>query len=338
MRRIAEGLLALSIAAVFSAPSAAAPAKPVLPDAVQLLDRAYAGPVQPYQGRVVLSQWSERENSSEEVNVFYLPPNRYRLEFLTPDGAVDRIVLGDGTREQVQLIKQGKTFAGYSNDISPRVIDRAEERRLLLSNYEVTVLGSEDVMGRPAWVLDLTPHADGKPSQRMWIDRETNAVLEVKRALASENAGATSRFTRFEIKKDLPTSLFGHDNTLASTDGLAVEHDPDNARMAEDVERGSLSGGFALLGADLFDVRGEPVRHLRYTDGLIPVSLFVTRVPVDSSGMRAPRASSTPLYMGLSSPMHVNQWKEGSEHYTLMGEVAPELLRRMSAPPTTAAK
>jgi len=306
--------------------------KVITPDPIQLLDTAYAGPAFSYQGRVLLTQWTGKQTTAEEVNVFFAPPARYRLEFLSPDGSIDRIVLGDGRREQVQLMKQGKVVASYATETSPRFIDKEEERRLLLANYKVSVVGPENVMGRSTWVVDLTPVAAGKPSQRMWIDRESKAVLEVKRTLPT--GGASTQFTRFEAKA-LPDTLFGQDNTIAVEEiGKPLEN-PEEARQLGGTtgDQSSLEGGFSLMGADLFDVKGEKVRHLRYTDGLIPVSLFVTRVAVEAP--KAPdagtRSLTSPIYFGLSTPVNVSQWKNGKEHYTLIGEVDPALLQRITS-------
>ena len=328
MKRVLSFLVAALTFA--TAPVAAADAVRS-PDPIQLLDAAYAGPTFAYQGRVLLTQWSGKQKRAEEVNVFFAPPGRYRLEFLAPDGSVDRIVLGDGQREQVQLVKQGKIFAGYATQVSPRLLANEEERRLLLTNYKVTLGASENVMGRPTWVIDLTPTVPGKPSQKMWIDRESNAVLEVKRVLP--NGGAASQFTRFE-KKALPDSLFGQDASIETVEFGKPAENVEEARtmMGEPGEKASLEGGFALMGADLFDVRGETVRHLRYTDGLIPVSLFVTRVAVEAPKVsEAARPASTPMYFGLTTPVNVSQWKQGQDHFTLIGEVEPTLLQRISA-------
>ncbi len=330
MKRAARLLLASSLLLAGSPMSAAD--KSTNPDPIVLLDTAYAGPAFAYQGRVMLTQWTGKQTSAEEVNVFFAPPGRYRLEFLSPDGSIDRVVLGDGHREQVQLMKQGKVVSSYATETSPRFIDKAEERRLLLANYKVTLVGPENVMGRSTWVIDLTPNAEGKPTQRMWIDRDSKAVLEVKRTLPT--GGASTQFTRFEAKT-LPDSLFGQDSTIVSQEiGKPVEN-PEEARQmsGKSGDQGNLTGGFSLVGADLFDVKGETVRHLRYTDGLIPVSLFVTRVAVEAP--KAPdtgaRSLTSPIYFGLSTPVNVSQWKEGKEHYTLIGEVDPALLQRITA-------
>ena len=303
------------------------------PDPIQILDAAYSGPASPYQGRVILTQWVGKQTRAEEVNVYFAPPNRYRLEFLAPDGSIDRIVVGDGQQEQIQLIKQGKIFGGYTSHASTKFIDKDEERRLLLANYRISLVGNENVMGRSAWVLDFAPSVAGKPTQRMWVDRETNAVLEVRRSLPT--GGATSRFTRFEPKVLLSDGLFGQDSSIRPSDVVRAAENPEDVRkmMGVSEDHGALEGGFALLGADLFDVEGEKVRHLRYTDGLIPVSLFVTRAPVEApkAAKSASQPASSSLYFGLSTPVNVSQWKEGKDHFTIVGEVDPALLKKMSA-------
>ena len=327
MRRPTDLLRAAVLGLAIVTPAAAAPAAP---DPVQLLDQAYAGPARPYEGRVILTRWSADRSTSEEANVFFSPPSRYRLEFLSPDGSVNRVVVGDGQRQEIELVKEGRSFTGTSDDaLTPR--QRDDERRLLLANYKVSFGGAENVMGRPTWIVDLTPAVAGKPAQRMWIDRETRAVLATRRTLASEKTGASSRFTQFETKSTLPASLF------AGVAAPAIEKSKSDRKAettqvsaARPTDPARLLGGFALRDADLFDVKGATVRHLRYTDGLIPISLFVTRAPVDSAGI-APASAESPQNL-LSTPVQVNQWKDHGNHYTLVGEVSPELLKQMSAP------
>ena len=145
----------------FLAATAGAADRARQPDAVQLLDAAYAGPTFSYQGRVLLTQWTGKQTRAEEVNVFFAPPGRYRLEYLSPNGAVDRIVVGDGEHEQVHVVKDGKIVAGYATETSPRFIGKDDERRLLLENYKITLGGTENLMGRSAWILDLAPLTPG---------------------------------------------------------------------------------------------------------------------------------------------------------------------------------
>ena len=51
-----------------------------------------------------------------------------------------------------------------------------------------------------------------------------------------------------------------------------------------------LPGGFAFESADYFDVGKDMVRHLRFTDGLAVLSVFLTDKPV-----RLPRGSAMQL-------------------------------------------
>jgi outer membrane lipoprotein-sorting protein len=329
MKKVVSATLAFLLLAASTPASAGESAR--TPDPVRLLDVAYTGPTASYQGHVLVTQWTGKQTSAEEVNVFFAPPGRYRLEFLAPNGDVDRVVVGDGTREEVDVIQGGKTVSSYATEVAPRFLGRGEERHLLLNNYRVALAGTENLLGRTAWVLDFTPIVAGKPSQRMWIDRDSNVVLEVKRSL--HDGGASSQFTRFEMKP-VADALFGQNPSLVTQEmGQPIDSAEDAQKMISRAgDPNVLDGGFALLGADRFDVKGQTVRQLRYTDGLVPVSLFVTRVPVAAPKITvdAAQPSGTPMYLGLTTPINVQQWKEGKEHYTLMGELEPSLLQRIS--------
>src|SRR5690242_8278925 len=60
-----------------------------LPDPTSLIDMVLNLPTHTYKGHITVTQWSENNSRVEEVNIYYTTPNKYRLEFLRPDGKVD---------------------------------------------------------------------------------------------------------------------------------------------------------------------------------------------------------------------------------------------------------
>ena len=308
-----------------------------VPDPGELLDAALSAPARSYQGRLMVTQWSGRQTRAEDVRIFYSPANRYRWEFLRPDGSVSRIAISDGAREQIMLLREGKTLSGESERGATKLMFPEKEKELLLQNYRLSVSGPDKIAGRAAWVLELDPLDPGKPHQQLWFDQETRVILAIKRYLPKKHFATLSRFTHFEPKPSLPETLFA----LKADSAAVVDTTPDFLSI-EELEKATgrrtdlaeeLPGGFAFESADFFEVGKDIVRHLRYTDGLAVVSIFLTDRPVHlpADGTTGPSRLSPPGSLRLSSTGKVLAFKRGRQHYTLMSDVSRELLERIAA-------
>lgn len=320
---------------------AAAASAGELPAAEKLLDFSLEPPAVAFQGRMMVTHWYGKQARAEEALVYHSPPNLTRREFLAPDGSVTKIVVSDGEREQVRLVKAKKVIAGDAVKTYEKVMPAEKERELLLKNYKLTVSGPEKVAGRSAWVLHMEPAAAGKPSQDLWIDQETRAILENKRYLPKKSFAALSRYSHFEPKKSLPDSLFALDAATAAIAGKGLEPDFMSLQQLNDATGQDikfpeeLPGGFLFESADFFTVGKHTVRHARYTDGLAVVSIFETDKPArlakGSTAAVSAGSSKGAGQLRLSSSGKVLNFRRGAFFYTLMGDVTRELLQSIAA-------
>jgi negative regulator of sigma E activity len=326
--------------AAFLCLSAARPAAAAPPSAEDLLDMILAAPDTPFQGRVMIARWNGPRSRAEEAAVYFRPPNSYRWEFLGPDGRPQRVVVSDGRRQEVSIAGRAQPLVGDAAKSRSKVMSADRERLLLSSNYAPTVLAADRVAGRPVWVLSLAPVLEGKPEQRFWVDQETEVVLEVKRSLPGGAFAASSLFTRFDPdpSPELNDALF---KTTYGSGGAVASRVMAPAFMTlEELERragGSfrvppeLPEGFFFESADSFQVAGRAVFQVRYTDGLAVLSLFRTDRPT-----RAPpedvlsSASGDVPSIRLHAQTASLQWKKGGYFYTLVGDLSPALLGRVS--------
>jgi outer membrane lipoprotein-sorting protein len=328
------------LACLCAAGSPVLAAAPAAPDPTSLLDAALQPPGVSYEGRIMVTHWYGKQTRAEEMNIYYSPPDRYRREFLAPDGGVARVMISDGEREEVHLLKQKKVLGGDAVRSSEKQMPEAKERELLLKNYRASVLRSDKVAGRPAWVLELKPVAQGKPWQRLWLDQETSVVLENKRFLPKRSFVELSRFDRFEPRPKLDDALFQLQLGTAAIPGQGLEPDflsLDELKKATGKSADfptELPGGFLFESADYFTVGKETILHARYTDGLAVLSLFETDKPVRLPKTGLGRMAGPDKGAGalrLSSAGKVLMWKGGRRHYTLMGDVSRDLLEAISA-------
>ena len=327
----------LLLAVLCAAPRAAAA---TLPDAQALLDAALSAPDRPYQGHLTVTQWSGRQTHAEEVEVYYSPTNRYRWEFLAPDGSVTRSVVSDGANETTWLAHPGKAVTGEAVRSATKLMMPGRERELLLKNYRLSVIGPDSVAGRKAWVLVLRPLVAGKPHQLLWIDTETQIILSIKRFLPGKEFATIARFTHFKLKPAIPDATFklSVDSAVPVTgdmtpDFLSIDELEKTTGRETDLPD-MLPGGFAFESADYFDVGKDMVRHLRFTDGLAVLSIFLTDKPVrlPRGGVSRPAPPlSPPGALRLASAGKVYAFQHDRQYYTLMGDVSRDLLEHIAA-------
>ena len=109
-----------------------------LPSPETLLDYSLAPPAVAFEGRMMVTHWYGKNHSeAEEVRISHTPPNLNRREFLAPDGTVTKIVVSDGDREEVHLVKQKKIIEGDAVKTFEKLMPPERERDLLLKNFGV---------------------------------------------------------------------------------------------------------------------------------------------------------------------------------------------------------
>ena len=314
-------LLTAVLGAILAGPAGAAP------DPHELLGQALAGPKVPYSARVMLTQWYDGKTRAEEANVYFSPPEKSRWEFLSPAGGVRRVVVSDGQNTFILLPLRNEVVLGSAAKSGAKLISPEEELALLTRNYAVSVAGAEAVAGRSAWRIEISPAVEGKPSEELWVDKETHVILQVRRTSPNGQRASVSRFERFDQKKDMPEELFDLEVGSAVP---RVEHslDPDFLSLEElRQETGKafdapseLPGGFVFESADHYTEHATSVVHLRYTDGLAVLSLFETSRPVRQTR----REEKLPAGRVLN-------WNARHRHFTLIGDVSDGLLEQIAA-------
>jgi outer membrane lipoprotein-sorting protein len=309
------------------------------PSPEALLDAVLKPPKTAYHGHVMVTQWFGKQTRAEDMRVYFLPPDRMRREFLSPDGSVARVSVSDGDQESVHLVRSGKTVMGNAVRSYEKVLPAELEKETLLSNYELAVSTAEKVAGRPTWKLTMRPKADGKPWQTLWVDQATKIVLRTKRYLPKRPFASLAQFSSFEPLGPHDAALFSVDDATAGvvesrdlapaflTLAQLNEATGDPANLPE-----RLPGGFIFESADVFPIGKEKVRHARYTDGLTVVSLFLTRRPVrlPKGGVIPAGAAHLPGPLRASSAGKLIQWGSGNRRFTLMGDVSRELVAEIT--------
>src|SRR5262249_2316149 len=144
---------------------------------------------------------------------------------------------------------------------------------LLQKNYKFSVKGSDTFIGRPVWLLEMTPKSDGKPKHELKIDKETLVVLEHRRFLPHDKIGSLTQFSTFEPNRKFASGTFSFSNKSGLT---ADKQDfkmpkPDASKTPPENMR-ALPEGFMLSSFNVFEVEGTQANHFYYSDGALPLS------------------------------------------------------------------
>ncbi len=303
------------------------------PTAAQLASAAFKTPAIPFQSRLILTEWKDGDSHAEEVNLFYSPPGIYRIEFLGFDGSVKKVVINDASKKQVSLKNENQNPAvvEYPPQFSD-LINPEEMTTLLEKNYKFTLKGSDTFIGRPVWILEMTPKSAGKPKHELKIDKETLVVLEHRRFLPNDKIGSLTRFSTFEPNKTFAGGTFSLSKQAAdlATDKRDFEMAKPDALKAPPEKMRTLPEGFTLSSYNVFEVEGTAANHFYYSDGALPISVFETKLPihfpVKTSASEKIDFTVVPSY-GLSSVDQVAYGKRDGNYITVIGEVSPSLLQ-----------
>lgn len=286
-----------------------------------------------YKGRQVTTDW--RTGAAVDVEVFHAPSDRQRLQYLNPESRRGRLLVSDGHQEW-QFDPHTRTLR--HRRLSPGALDDDDyllSYTLLRANYVLAVDPRPRVWAdRRCYLVSVKRPGRLTLARRFWVDAGSGLILKRENYGQGGRLAVTVAFADIAYHPRLTPALFDLGG-MARTPGVRKTELPSpwEARVALGAVRGQLGGlasappflaGYRLVGATRTAVRGRPLLHLRYSDGLNLVSLFEQR----RAQTRRPTAvAGRPLLLG-SVPAHVLRrgallslnWDTPALNITLMGE------------------
>ena len=132
-----------------------------------------------YEGTKAITVWDGQVHASQ-VRIYHEAPGRTRLEYIAAGTQPRRIVIITGGRvlEYIPAL----------NQVMERFTAQADEAQLarnalpqILSSYSITFGPDDQVAGRPARVIEVQSKFPGRPSLRIWVDRQRRLILRLER-------------------------------------------------------------------------------------------------------------------------------------------------------------
>ena len=263
---VAGGALALPFGGATPAVGTVGPAAaaPVLEstDAVALLEQAYVrSRNQTYHG----VQLVMIDNVTHYVGVSHVQGHTYLY------------AVGAGAGAEVYESSDATPATSAADPLSK------DPLALLEQHYRLTVLGADEVMGRPAVVVQALTSA-GTVAAKFWVDEASSLVVRRDTFDAQQNAYTRVCYTELSVNAAAPALA------VRTTRSLAPSGTPKDAGQLH--AQGwwaspTLPGGLTLYDAREVGAGSAMLLHLSYSDGLSTVSVFEQRGRLASGALPA---------------------------------------------------
>ena len=271
------------------------------------------------QAFAVVSKVEHR--APDQTRRTYLAPRVLYGEFVISRGAMSWDI---DTNHQRVVVSENKAV------VDPVAV--VDDIALLDSNYRAIRTASEGVADRKADVVDLVSRYTGERAMRLWIDTETHVVL-AKEAYHSDGSLAwRTRFDDIRFTDGIPATIFSAPIPQGFTTVKGRSYQQPQALPSAVPDAGFkpitpkyLPDGFALIGADVTQVKGVRNLHLIYSDGIRNLSLFesATDRAVDFTGMnpKATRFEDHDAKYVRDGPTTLLAWREHGLAFAVVGDL-----------------
>jgi outer membrane lipoprotein-sorting protein len=287
IRLVCAAVIAAAAVAGAARVDVAAPAAPQVPS--QILQMALDAPrLVDYEGTKVITALRDGRMETVTVVESHKRPAMMRLEYLSPENVAGRLIVDSGIvawhyEPRLNMAFEDPTFQGG-------LLSR--DRTSLLRNYHLTLLGTDEVIGREAYVLALDPAGAGV-SRRLWVDRVTGTVLRTEERDPSRGVVLSMYFSRISFSLNLPAAYFQF-RLPAGARVIDLRTTADQvmspAALAGRVSfpvliPPALPEGYTFRGGSLSHFGSLTSVYLRYSDGSNLISFF--EAPAGSIGWPA---------------------------------------------------
>ncbi|MFN2460317.1 MAG: sigma-E factor regulatory protein RseB domain-containing protein [Candidatus Velthaea sp.] len=276
MRRAASAALAVCALAALTAQA------PPATNADEVVRAAAEAPKHvSYVGQLQSTRWSMNAAVSTITRIEHKAPDETRRTYLAPPGLYGSYFVTHGAKTSRYDVKNSRVVFS-ENLATENQVAFNDNIALLSANYHAIAGPDEAIAGRPTITVSLINRHNGERMMRLWIDAQTRIVLAKESYHSDGSLASRMKFDEIRYTNDIPDGIFatsvpsgfravqGRRYAEPSTDiGSVVK----NAGFTPIGPR-FLPEGFAIIGADVSEVKGVKSLHLLYSDGLRNLSLF----------------------------------------------------------------
>lgn len=279
----------------------------------------------------VISAYPQVSYEGVRISIYWLGPDtpvvkmrvahQYfweRVESIDPPPVAGRIIIRQGNVIGYERLQGSPVWCSAPGEVV--------DLDLLFKNYEVNLIGEEEVAGRPAHIMEIRPRFPGRPSKVIWVDQQKFIILKNRDYSAEGKETHLSFFVEIDFKAPLKKEEIGFPLPETKNPPSEVSLEEVRKRLPFPILIPSyLPSGFILQRARVIYWNRVPVLHLGYVDGLGNISLF------EEPGGRAfliPGFSREVLRQEKGETKIV-RWRQGKLIITLVSELSWEEVEKI---------
>lgn len=244
------------------------------------------------------------------LKVIHLKPDKTRTEYFAP-APLAGVILVDNGSEVWKFHPKEEAWEPMFTRVRPpmEAISRQAAR-----NYEIRLVGTDEVAGREVYVIHAEPKREGESARRLWIDREFYLIVGTQVESPSGKVVNSARFTRVEFNPDdISPTIFRPSGKIKSVSASAG---PPGFAAAKP---SYLPDGYRLVSISCVNVNGCSSTLLQFSNGVNTVSLFQQKAN-----------GKTPPKQLKGSLVNVLAWNRSDMHFTLMGDLPRPDLQKIA--------
>ena len=217
-----------------------------------------------YRGIKITTVNFESGSVTSKLKVVHLRPNLTRTEYYTPSALAGIVVIQNGL-DFWKFIPRNKSW----EHLCPRVILSDDSYgHGFLTNFNLQIVGSEHVAGRPTYVVQAVPKRGIEYSHRVWVDKEHYFIIRTEAETPNGRILNSSKY----LKIDLNPQAISRSNFKVS--GKVISQSKVKNVGFKISKPKYLPSGYKLMGITCMRLNGRSCVHLQYSNGVNSISLF----------------------------------------------------------------
>jgi len=245
-----------------------------------------------FEGRLTLFAQIPGGNPMSEAQVIRKAPDKQRIEFVWPSEISGMGMVINGEERWSFRGDRGRGGRPFLAPPPNRMMDDFPLKNIqrLLRNYDIRVLDGGNIADRSTYLLEIDPKVVGKPSRKIWVDKETSIILKVENYGSQKRLMGFYAYSRINYKPEIDETVFQRQHKQDEERTQRIERGrkelwndsqgkPNLAKIRKTAQLGviipdQLPAGFALQSIQALRFGERRNVHLRYTDGLAVISVF----------------------------------------------------------------
>ncbi|MBD3181135.1 DUF4367 domain-containing protein [Candidatus Poribacteria bacterium] len=301
-------------------------------------------------------------SSVSEAIVYRETPDKWRIEFIWPDEIKGRGMASVGEKRWPIKRERGTRDRRFMWHPPGRMLEEMPLKsiKLILRNYYIHILQGGSIAGRDTYMIELEPKEGGRPSRKIWVDKEKGVMLKIEHYDTQKRPVGFYTFSEIQYNPKIDESLFrepeDHDDRPLDRGPRRSERSElwdhgkgklDIERITKEVEldliiKAEIPAGFVLQSIESMKFGRHKNVHLKYTDGMVVVSVFQSRKrpprPRDQDNPSPPRDDEMKDIKidGVSGqekqagPVYILRWNYKKLDFTLIGELNKDSMIRIA--------